>query len=276
MVRPATAFTYAPTGLYERLPGPAKQLAQDVYYRRVYGGTKDEIVRDFAETFFGGTHEYDRLRGEFYDLGGPETIERARERHAELTDGANVADVAIETACTYYALIRAIDPDVLVETGVCNGVSTYGLLLALQQNDRGHLYSVDYPVRAGDDLGDHGDEPADHVGEAIIPAGHDPGWFIPEEVRDRWTLTLGLSQIELPKLRCEIEEIDFFVHDSGHTLPCMMFEFELAWNWLRPGGVLLSDDILWDGHGAFDRFTEERCAEGNYGYAGSNTGYAIR
>lgn len=276
MVRPATAFTYAPTGVYRRLPGPVQRWARDAYYRYVYGGTKTEIRREFARTFFGSEHELHRLQQEFYDLGGDETIEQARERHAELTDGANMAEIAIESVSTYYALIRALDPDVLVETGVCNGVSTYGLLLAVHENGNGHLTSIDYPVYESDVEADHADEPADHVGQAIIPDGHEPGWFIPDTLRDNWTLNLGLSQQELPKLRCEIDEIDFFVHDSGHTLPCMMFEFELAWNWLGPGGVLVSDDILWDGHGAFDRFVEERCEEGNYGYAGSNTGYAIR
>lgn len=275
MIHPAKAHKLAPTGLYERLPDPVQQRVQDVYYRLVYGGTKDELLREFAETFFDGVDEYERLTGEFYDLGGAETIERARARHERVTGGAESAEIAIETASWYYALVRTLQPDTLVETGVCNGVSTYGLLLALNENGNGHLTSIDYPFHDGDAVSEH-DAPADHLGQAVIPEGEDPGWFIPDELRDRWTLRLGLSQEELPKLRSEIDEIDFFVHDSGHSLPCMLFEFELAWNWLRPGGVLLSDDVLWDGHGAFDLFVEERCDGSNYGYAGANTGYAIR
>ncbi len=275
MIAPGRAHELAPTGLYDRLPAVLRGWLEDRYYRRVYGGTKAELRRTFAETFFESPAELDRLRDEFHELGGTETIERARERHAELTDGAEMAELPVETTSTYYALIRSIEPEVLVETGVCNGVSTYGLLLALRENGHGHLISVDYPVRQGEADADHAPS-ADHLGQAVLPEGHDPGWFIPEELREHWRLELGLSQAVLPELRAEVDAIDFFVHDSGHSLPCMMFEFELAWNWLDPGGVLFTDDVLWDGHDAFARFVSERCGDATWGYAGPNTGYVVR
>jgi predicted O-methyltransferase YrrM len=33
------------------------------------------------------------------------------------------------------------------------------------------------------------------------------------------------------------------MHDSEHSYECMRFEFERAWPALRPGGVLVSDDV---------------------------------
>lgn len=38
-------------------------------------------------------------------------------------------------------------------------------------------------------------------------------------------------------------QIDLFLHDSLHTQEHMRFEFEEAWAALRPGGLLIADDI---------------------------------
>jgi hypothetical protein len=51
----------------------------------------------------------------------------------------------------------------------------------------------------------------------------------------------------------DLPEIDLFVHDSLHTCRNMMMEFKLIWPRLRPGGILIADDI--EGNDAFERFT---------------------
>jgi predicted O-methyltransferase YrrM len=140
-----------------------------------------------------------------------------------------------------YAVLRRLRPAVAVETGVCNGVSTAFLLLALQANGEGELHSLDLPEVAGEDY-----EPGtfwDGKGGAVIPAGREPGWMIPPHLRDRWQLTLGRSQDELPGLLDRLGAIDFFLHDSEHSEACMRFEFETAWAALRDGGVLAADDV---------------------------------
>jgi hypothetical protein len=53
----------------------------------------------------------------------------------------------------------------------------------------------------------------------------------------------GSSRRRLPGLLEELSEIDVFVHDSAHTEANMRFEFETAWQAIRPGGVLVSHDI---------------------------------
>jgi len=47
----------------------------------------------------------------------------------------------------------------------------------------------------------------------------------------------------LPKLLATLGSIDLFIHDSLHTERNLRFEMERAWQALRPGGVLLCDDI---------------------------------
>jgi predicted O-methyltransferase YrrM len=140
-----------------------------------------------------------------------------------------------------YAVLRKLRPAVAVETGVCNGVSTAFLLLALEANAAGELHSLDLPEIAGEDY-----EPGtfwDGKGGAVVPAGREPGWMIPPRLRGRWHLTLGRSQDELPGLLAEQGTIDFFLHDSEHSEACMRFEFDAAWAALRDGGVLAADDV---------------------------------
>jgi predicted O-methyltransferase YrrM len=140
-----------------------------------------------------------------------------------------------------YAVLRRLRPRVAVETGVCNGVSTAFLLLALAENGEGELHSVDLPEIVGEDYA-----PGtffDGKGGAVVPAGEEPGWMVPADLRDHWHLVLGRSQDVLPPLLDRLGPIDFFMHDSEHSEECMRFEFDAAWAALRDGGVLAADDV---------------------------------
>lgn len=156
-----------------------------------------------------------------------------------------------------YAVLRKLRPEIAVETGVCNGVSTAFLLLALDANGSGELYSLDLPEIAGEDS-----DPGtfwDGKGGAVIPAGREPGWMIPERLRTRWHLTIGRSQDELPGLLGKLGTIDVFLHDSEHSQACMRFEFDAAWPVLRAGGVLAADDV--NANSAFADFAAARGRE---------------
>lgn len=77
--------------------------------------------------------------------------------------------------------------------------------------------------------------------------------MVPAELRSRWHLVLGRSQDELPPLLEQLDGIDLFMHDSEHSYECMSFEFATAWTALRPGGVLIADDVTVNT--AWDEFT---------------------
>jgi predicted O-methyltransferase YrrM len=140
-----------------------------------------------------------------------------------------------------YRLLRDVRPQVAVETGVCNGVSTAFLLLALEDNGEGELHSIDLPEVAGEEY-EQGTF-WDGKGGAVIPPGKEPGWMVPVDLQHRWHLVLGRSQDELPPLLERLGAIDFFMHDSEHSYECMSFEFRAAWEALREGGVLVADDV---------------------------------
>jgi len=138
------------------------------------------------------------------------------------------ADLYAKKALLQYAVVRALEPDVVVDTGVANGVSASYVLLALHKNGRGSLHSID-------------------IGDAsYLPAGKSTGWLIPHWLRERWSLHVGDSREALPPLLRRFSQIDVFIHDSLHTYEHMMFEFEQAYPRLRPGGVLIADDALWN------------------------------
>ena len=137
-------------------------------------------------------------------------------------DGDHNADARLAGTC--YAIARGLRPTLVVETGVCYGVSSACLLQALRQNRHGHLHSIDLPPLAKD---------ADHYVGTLVPAN----------LRSRWTLHRGTALRLLPTLLQHLGQIDLFLHDSLHTYEHMRFEFDAAWEALRPGGLLIADDI---------------------------------
>ena len=44
----------------------------------------------------------------------------------------------------------------------------------------------------------------------------------------------------------KVGNVDVFIHDSLHTYDHMMWEFETAYPHLQDGGLLFSDDALWN------------------------------
>jgi hypothetical protein len=144
------------------------------------------------------------------------------------------ADFALGRTC--YVICRALSADVVLETGVAYGVTTAFVLQALAVNGRGKLVSVDLPPLGPD-------------------ADRYVGYLVPEELRGRWDLRRGISKRLLPGLLPKLGKIDVFIHDSLHTYRNMRFELETVWPFLRPGGVLIADDV--GDNMAFDELTRK-------------------
>lgn len=123
-----------------------------------------------------------------------------------------------------YLACRLAKPEVAVETGVAYGVSSAFILAAMEENGHGELHSVDLPPLRRDAETFH-------------------GLAVPDSLTRRWTLHRGSSRRVLPGLLENLGEIDLFLHDSLHTKRNMLFEFEAVWPALRPGGVILADDV---------------------------------
>lgn len=148
-----------------------------------------------------------------------------------------------------YTICRRKKPDIVVETGVASGVSSSHILCALEQNKHGQLYSIDLPLWQK----------------------KQSGWIIPNYLRHRWHLIRGKSSEKLPPLLKKVEQIDIFLHDSEHSYQNMLWEFQMAWAYLKSGGLLLSHNI--DTNDAFSDFYQDH---GTKGYSLASLGGVVK
>jgi predicted O-methyltransferase YrrM len=123
-----------------------------------------------------------------------------------------------------YIMTRILEPEIVIETGVFHGYSSFSILSALKENNKGYLHSIDLP-------------------SPKLPPGKKPGWVVPENLRSRWDLRFGKSSELLPGLLEEVKEVDIFLHDSEHSYENMSWEYKTAWDSIRKGGLLLSHDV---------------------------------
>jgi hypothetical protein len=277
--------------LYTSLPDDLRPVAQKWFYvlnpRLSWTDRKrpDEVDRAFVERFFEDRTEYDRYEREFAEGVVTEACMSAA---SETPEGHTVFDAHRKDCLRLYALVRKFQPSVVVETGVYNGVSTLSTLAALAENGAGQLHSVDYSRtlrEGGDGEAFERERPScSEPGSSTLVPGEEPGWIVPERLRERWSLRQGHPRTRLPALLGELGSVDLFVHDSAHTVSTMLFEFELAWEHLTPGGMVLSSHVQWND--AFETFVEEHdCEHGlttfHYlGYEGEtvpcSTGYVLK
>lgn len=240
--------------LYDAAPGPIQSVLESVYYTysyRVGSGLSSFDLFDqgaFVDQFFDSPADFEAYRDEF-----------DRSRFFEVVDRTGVDELLELGSLTeqgyarLYAVVREREPETIVETGVFNGLSSLCYLTALERNGHGRLYSVDYPDEEG-------------------LSGPEPGWLVPDSLDGKWELTLGRSQRVLPSVIAEAEPVDLFFHDSNHSAPCMIFEFELAREHLARDGVILADAIymssgFWDFVDAYDLKS---------GHVTPQVGYALR
>jgi predicted O-methyltransferase YrrM len=155
-----------------------------------------------------------------------------------------------------YVICRKLRPEKVVETGVAGGMSSSYILCALENNCHGELYSIDLPGEKGIDY---------------LPDNKHSGWLIPNYLKSRWQLILGSSLERLPPLLEQLGKITIFLHDSEHSYTNMLFEFQVAWQNLSIGGLLLSHNI--DMNNAFSDFVERM---GNIGHSYNNMGGIVK
>jgi len=153
--------------------------------------------------------------------------------------------VNVDDGLFLYWLARKLRPRTIVQTGVCNGFSCALLALALARNgDGGQLHAIDLPQ-----VFDSADPAWTRRGVTYgvtIPQGRSSGWLVPESCRGHVHLQIGDAAVLLPPLLATLGAIDLFFHDSDHTYDHMAFEFREARRVLRPGGLVVADDIAWN------------------------------
>jgi predicted O-methyltransferase YrrM len=119
----------------------------------------------------------------------------------------------------WYLLARALNPQLIIETGVHDGLGSLLLLRALERNQaEGH--------------------PGRLVSFDINPAA---GWLVGEH--PAWTLRLESTRDGLAGVLDQNPGVGLFIHDSLHTYEHEYFELSTAAPRLASGGVLVSDNV---------------------------------
>lgn len=134
-------------------------------------------------------------------------------------------------------IIRREKPKVMIETGVESGYSSEHFLTAMDAVGVGHLYSCD-----------------------PTPSGFYEAYPI---VHPRFTFIRHRSQDCLLSIFSHTGPFDIFLHDSDHSWECQTWEYYFAWQHVRSGGIIASDDVGWGitvpgvgslAHGAWEFF----------------------
>ena len=119
----------------------------------------------------------------------------------------------------WYVAARVLKPELIVETGIHDGLGSRLLLLALRRNRAegapGELVSIDINDRSG----------------ALVERG----------LRDHWTPVFGSTYDVLgPAVTGRM--VGMLIHDSEHTYECERFEFETALATASDPIALISDN----------------------------------
>lgn len=129
-----------------------------------------------------------------------------------------------------YSFIINNNVQLVIETGVANGISTNVILQALKKTG-GTLHSFDIlPITK----------------DAVLDSSN---WHF-------HLLTEKRAKSELLQLVNKIGKCDLWLHDSNHGFDWQSFEFRLAFNNLKKNGFLFSDDI--DSSPAWGYFSNSR------------------
>lgn len=111
----------------------------------------------------------------------------------------------------------------VIETGVAYGWSSLAILCSVSRRN-GALFSVDMPHPLLKDEGLTG---------AVVPAS----------LRNRWTLIREPDHSGLMKVLRQVDRLDFIHYDSDKSYLGRQATYRRLWRHLRPGGILMSDDI---------------------------------
>ena len=122
----------------------------------------------------------------------------------------------------YSAAIATGARDIL-ETGVALGWSSLAFLNAVEHT-RGRLISVDLPYPF-------------LIGRSWVGAA------VPEDLHRRWTLLRHADRIGIPKALRLSDGFDLIHYDSDKSPEGRLWAYPRLWRALRPGGLLLSDDV---------------------------------
>jgi len=210
-------------------------------YRKKHLTSFQQLLKDLDYDF----NDFMEISDEFMEFSAIHEFVNQQFRDNKLTK--SYPPERISWGVFLYFLIRKKKPKTVIETGCWYGNSSVCILAALEKNRDGKLFTIDLPAYFS--TGGYYDVNPylpEEKRTSSLPEGMQPGFLVPEFLRKRWSLILGPTSEKLSPLLKELGKIDFFLHDSLHSNENMNFEFNLAYQYLKNGGILASDNIDWN------------------------------
>ncbi len=135
-----------------------------------------------------------------------------------------------------FNLTLHLKPKNVLETGIAYGWSSLAILLALNENKEGVLFSTDmpYPKR--------GNEPF-------------VGCVVPSNLRSKWRCLFEPDKYAIPKILHEARNLDLVHYDSDKSFRGRMWAYRQIWKHIVDDGIFISDDV--NDNLAFKEFCEE-------------------
>jgi len=125
-----------------------------------------------------------------------------------------------------YHLTEHVAATRAIETGVSAGWSSLAFLLSMTKRPGALLVSTDMPYPG-----------SSQAAQQCV------GIVVPAQMRPSWKLIDAPDRDSLPEALTLLPEIDICHYDSDKSYAARMWAYRKLWAALRPGGILISDDI---------------------------------
>jgi predicted O-methyltransferase YrrM len=132
-----------------------------------------------------------------------------------------------------YSIAEAVDAHNVLETGIAIGFSSMAFLCSVSKRN-GQVISTDIGIFD-----------RTNIGKAV-----------PRSLTPHWHVFIGPDSIKIPKAIKSQKEFDLVHYDSDKSYEGRIFGYSLLWERIRPGGLLISDDIA--DNTAFRDFVDEK------------------
>lgn len=140
-----------------------------------------------------------------------------------------------------YLICKKIKPEKVVETGVEKGGSTYMILKALHENNKGKLWSIDIGKFFA------------YNRKFVAPIGP----LVEDNLKSQWEFVCGNAQKILGSTFKKVGKVDLFMAGQGHTYKVQKHEGDAGWKYLKNGGIFLLDRPDWNDGKYFTEFLEQ-------------------
>jgi len=181
-----------------------------IYFVSKLFDIEENTVRDYLQELYLKNYFFEALE-QRYISAWPDRFFRPYYFETKFPGGSIFFD-----AVTMYLLIRAAKPEIVVETGGAMGKSTSFILVALEDNKKGRLITLDLHPESSGRL---------DTEFSWWPKGKPSVFLVPDYLRHRLDLRQGDTRTTLPEVLKELGRVDFFRHDSDHSYEHMSFEF---------------------------------------------------